>query len=88
MITSEHHNIEMPQHLVTLCFKATGQKIKVSAKYFYSLGSTLVEAVICADILEQEIPVCVIWMEPVGGVSVLLIKAMWLNEGTSSTKTH
>lgn len=37
------------------------------------------EAVICVDILEQEIPVCVIWMEPVGGVNVLFIKAM-LNE--------
>lgn len=34
---------------------------------------------ICVDILEQEITVCVIWMEPVGGVNVLLIKAM-LNE--------
>lgn len=36
-------------------------------------------AVICVDILEQETPVCVIWMEPVGSVNVLLVKAM-LNE--------
>lgn len=88
MITPERHNIEMPQHSVTLGFKATGQKIKLAAKYFNSLDSAVVEAVICVDIPEQEIPVCVIWMEPVGGVNVLLIKAMWLNEGTSSTKTH
>lgn len=52
----------MPQHSVTPCFKvvAKKKKNKVAAKQFYSLGSTLVEAVICVDILEQEIPVCVV----------------------------